>query len=300
MKKVLVYGATGSQQSPVIGILKSLNFEVFAATRSDKNFDRLKASGAIPVAIDMARLSSLEKASKGMDYVSFVIPASLPNPFDGLLYAMNLIDAAKTTNVKHIVWNTSGYFTPGKTGNPMSDVKIDVRGYLEKSGVPYTIIESNIYLENLLAPYTTDYVKTEARLAYPLPADMPVGWIATKDVAAFTAFALGRREMQGKIFRVSGAENLTGKDLADQISKGLGFNLEYYALPPKEFGKIMSSLMDETSAKAIELHYQSIAASAPNYPDMFNKNITTLSHQFGVSMTPVEEWAREYRAIFSS
>ena len=298
MKKVLVYCATGSQQRPVIGILKSMYFEVFAATRSDKNFDRLNELGAIPVTVDLASFSSLVKASEGMDYVSFIIPASLPNPFDGLIYSMKLIDAAKTANVKHIVWNTSGYFTSGKTGNPMSDVKLDVRRHLENSGVPYTIIESNIYLENLLAPYTNEYVKKEAKLAYPLPADMPVGWIATKDVAAFSALALGKPEMHGKIFRVSGTENLTGKELADRISKGLGLNLDYYALPPEEFGKIMSGLMDETSAKAIELHYQSIADSAPDYPDMFNNDIINLSKQFGVSMTPVEDWAREYRSIF--
>jgi uncharacterized protein YbjT (DUF2867 family) len=298
MKKVLVYGATGSQQGPVIGILKKKGMEVFATTHSEAKFDQLRGLGATPVIGNMADLDGLKKITEGMDGLSFVIPASLANPFDGLTYSKNIIDAAKAGQVKHIVWNTSGYFTPSKTGNPMSDVKLDVKEYLEKSGVPYTIIESNIYLENLLAPYTTDFVKNERKLAYPLPADMPVGWVATRDVAAMVVASLGNSAVAGKTIRVSGMNNLLGEELAQKISAGIGTELDYYALPPKDFGKIMSNLMDETSAKGIELHYQAIADSTPNYPQMFVSDMPSIIEQLGVRMTPLEEWANMHKSIF--
>lgn len=300
MKKVLVYGATGSQQRPIIGILKSKDLEVFTATRSDQKAEQLENLGAIPVLVDMSDLSSLSKATEGMDYVSFVIPASLANPFDGLTFSKNLIDAAKNEGVKHLVWNTSGYLEKGKTGNVINDVKFDVKAHLEESGVPYTIIESNIYLENLLAPYTTDYVKKESRLAYPLPEEMPVGWIATRDASAFAASALGKKEMEGKIVRVSGMENLTGSALAARISQGLGLDLNYYALPPAEFGQIMTTLMDKSSAESLQHHYQNIADSAPHYPVMFDEDIAENAIRFGIKMTAVEDWVKDYRNVFVS
>ncbi|RZJ78856.1 MAG: NmrA family transcriptional regulator [Chryseobacterium sp.] len=300
MKKVLVYGATGSQQGPMIQVLKLRNLEVFAATRSEEKAAKLRDSGANPVIVDLSDPLSVQKASVGMDYVSFVIPASLANPLDGLLFAKNLIDGAKNNGVKQIVWNTSGYFAPGKTGNPISDVKLDVKDYLQNSGVAYTIIESNIYLENLLAPYTTDYVKKEGKLAYPLPEEMRVGWIATKDASALSASAFGKEDMEGKIIRVSGTENLTGQDLAKRISKGLGADLTYYSLPPSEFGEIMGRLMDESSAKALQNYYAGIAATAPDYPVMFSEGIGEIANQLEVKMTSIEDWAKEHKHFFMS
>ena len=298
VKKVLVYGAIGSQQNPVIGLLRKRQADVYAATQSKAKFDQLKQLGATPVIGRMEDLEELRKITKGMDWVSFVIPASLGNPWDGFSYSKNIIDAAKDNNIKHIVWNTSGYFAPFKTGNPISDVKLDVKEYLEKSGVQYTIIESNIYLENLLAPYTTDYVKSERKLAYPLPAEMSVGWIATKDVAAMAVAAFGNPEALGKIIRVSGMDNLNGGELAKKIADGLGEALTYYALPPKKFGDIMSKIMDETSAKGIELYYQSIADAAPNYPAMHTTNMPAIIAQLNVTLTPIEEWAKLHKDIF--
>ncbi len=86
---------------------------------------------------------------KDIDAVSLLIPASLPNPFDGLHYAKNVIDAAKATGVNKIVWNTCGWLLPHKMGIPGEDVK----------------------------------------LACPTPEAMLIGWIASRDVSAFVVEA---------------------------------------------------------------------------------------------------------------
>lgn len=58
-----------------------------------------------------------------MDAIAFMILVSLPNPFDGLVYAKNVIGAAKANGVKKIVWNTSGWLPEQKNDVPTDDIK---------------------------------------------------------------------------------------------------------------------------------------------------------------------------------
>lgn len=295
--KVLIFGATGSQQYPVIDALKRKGAEVYATTSSESNFPKLVEAGAKPVQADMADAERLKEITKGMDAISFLVPASLPNPPDGLQYSKNVIDAAKANRVKLIVWNTSGYLVPAKIGMPMEDLKLDVKEYFESSGVPYVIIEPPIYAENLLAPYTVNYVKNERKVAYPTPEQMPIGWIASKDVGALVAEALYKPELAGQSFKISGLENLKGNDLAEKFSVGLGEDVIYYAMPPKEFGAILKNFMDEEAANGIEQYYQSLADSE-EYPVKFSSEMPAILEKLPVKMTPIEEWVKMNRKTF--
>lgn len=105
------------------------------------------------------------------------------------------------------------------------------------------------HLENLLAPYTTDYVKKDKKVAYPTPEDMPIGWIASRDVSAFVVEAFDKPELSGQSFMVSGLDNLKGNDLAEKFSIGLGEKIDFYAMPPKEFGDILSKFVGESAAR---------------------------------------------------
>lgn len=295
--KVLVFGATGSQQFHVIGEAKNKGAEVYAVTSSEKNFDKLKNAGAIPVLGDMSDAERMNEITKGIDTIALLIPVSLPNPADGFQLAKNVIDAGKANGVKMIVWNTSGYLAPQKPGIPMEDVKIDTKEYLENSGVPYVIIEPSIYAENLLAPYTTDYVKNERKVAYPTPENMPIGFIASRDVSAFVVEALYKPELSGESFMISGLDNLKGKDLAEKFSIGLGEKIDFYAMPPKEFGDKLSILVGEESARGVQGYYEMLA-NLPVYPTKFNPKLQEVLEKLPVKMTPMEEWVKMHKEIF--
>ena len=51
----------------------------------------------------------------------------------------------------------------------------------------------------------------------------------------------------------------------------------------------MSKIMDEISAKGIELYYQGIADTAPNYPAMHTTNMPVVIEQLNITLTPIEE-----------
>lgn len=295
--KILVFGATGSQQFHIIGEAKKKGAEVIAATSSEKSFEKLKQAGAVPVSGNMSDRIRMLEITKGVDAIAFMIPVSLPNPFDGLQFAKNVIDAAKANDVKKIVWNTSGWLPNQKTGIPIEDVKLDSKDYLVNSGLDYVIIEPTIYMENMIGAFCAPFIINEKKLAYPTPERMPIGWIASRDVSALVVEAIYNPNLKAKTFQVSGLENLKGNDLADRFSKGIGEKISYYAQPPEEFSDILKPFVGEAAATAVGSYYESLQ-SATEYPPKFNPNMNEILEKLPVRMTLLEEWAKDNKEYF--
>ncbi len=295
--KILVFGATGSQQFNVIGEARKKGAEVIAATSSEKSFEKLKQAGATAILANMNDANKMQEITKGIDAIAFMIPVSLPNPLDGLQYAKNVIDAAKANGVNKIVWNTSGWLAPHKIGIPGEDVKLDIRDYLKNSGLNYVIIEPTIYMENMMGPFCAPFVKNEKKLAYPTPEAMPIGWIASRDVSAFVVEAIYNTHLKANTFQISGLENLNGNDLAEQFSEGVGERIEYYTMSPQEFGDILKPMVGEAGAAGVASYYESLQ-NTTEYPPKFNPNMSEVLEKLPVKMTSLEQWAKNNREYF--
>lgn len=287
--KVLVYGAGGSQQFPVIKALIAKGAKVVATTHQAEKVEMLTNAGAEVVMANMADRERVEEITRGIEAISFLVPFFLVNPLDGLDYAKNVIDAAVKSKVKHLVWNTSGFILPFKIGNPSMDVRIDIAEYLKQSGLPHVIIQPSVYAENLLGPWTAPFVKTENTVKYPTPEEMPIGWIATDDVAALVAQAIYSPHLAGQSFQVSGIENLTGKQLAEKFTLGLKKKIQYTQMPPKDFGKILDGLFGEGAGKGAEAMYQEIT-DTKKYPLMHSSAMPEVLSKLPVKMTSIEDW----------
>lgn len=294
---VLVFGATGSQQFNVIseGIKKGA--KVIAATSSEKSFEKLSQAGATPVLANLSDAQKMVEITKGIDAIAFMIPVSLQNPFDGLQYAKNVIDAAAVNGVKKIVWNTSGWLESEKVGSPVDDVKLDVRDYLINSGLNYVIIEPTIYMENLMGGFCAPFIKNEKKLAYPTPEAMPIGWIASRDVSAFVVEAIYNEDLNADTFKISGLENLRGNETAEQFSKGIGEHIVYYPQPPKEFKDILAPFVGEAGAASVASYYESLQ-NAYEYPKKFNPNMSEVLDKLPVEMTSLTQWSKANKEYF--
>lgn len=295
--KILVFGATGSQQFNVILEGKKKGAEVIATTSSATSFEKLKQAGAMPILANMSDANIMQEITKGVDAIAFMVPVSLPNPFDGLQYAKNVIDAAKTNGVKKIVWNTSGWLAPQKIGIPGEDVKLDISDYLKNSGLNYVIIQPTIYMENMLGPFCAPFVKNEKKLAYPTPEAMPIGWIASRDVSAFVVEAIYNDKLKADSFQISGLENLKGNDLAEQFSKGLGEKIVYYTQPAKEFGDILKPFVGEAGATGVASYYEGLQ-NATEFPPKFNPNMSEVLEKLPVQMTSLAQWTKNNKVYF--
>lgn len=295
--KILVFGATGSQQFNVIGEAKKKGADVIAATSSANSFEKLEHAGATPVLANLADAVKINEITKGIDAIAFMIPVSLPNPFDGLQYAKNVIDAAKANSVSKIVWNTSGWLESQKIGSAVDDLKLDVRDYLIASGIDYVIIEPTIYMENMMGPFCAPFIANEKKLAYPIPESMPIGWIASKDVCAFIVEAIYNPDLKADIFKISGLENLRGNELASAFSKGIGEEIIYHVQPPKEFGNIMRPFVGDAGASSVAGYYEGLQNST-DFPSKFNAQMDEILRKLPVKMTSVSDWAEDNKRFF--
>ncbi|UQA74131.1 NmrA family NAD(P)-binding protein [Sphingobacterium siyangense] len=295
--RILVFGATGSQQFNVIGEAKKKGAEVIAATSSEKSFEKLAQAGATPVLANLADADKINEITKGIDAIAYMIPVSLPNPFDGLEYSKNVINAAKANGVKKIVWNTSGWIEAQKIGSPVDDVKLDVQDYLKNSGLDYVIIEPTIYMENMMGAFCAPFIKNEKKLAYPTPEAMPIGWIASRDVSAFVVEAIYNEDLKADSFKVSGLENLKGDELASKFSEGVGEEIVYYAQKPQEFGDILKPFVGEAGANSVAAFYEMLQNST-EYPSKFNPQMNKILEKLPVKMTLLAEWANENKNYF--
>jgi len=294
--KVLVYGATGSQASPVVHELLRRGHRPTVVTRDAAKAEGLRAAGAEVAIADMADAARLAEASHGMDAVALLIPFFI-NPAAAPAFGRNAIDAAQAAGVRLIVWNTSGPMPPARTGDPGIDVRLDTADYLRASGVPHITIQPTAYAENLLGPWTAPFVAGEDKVAYPNPPEARVGWIATADVAALVVAALERPRLAGRTFAVSGLENLSGPELAAAFSAGLGRPIGYHPLPPREFGAILDQMFGPGAGDAAAAQYER-AWESGQFPQM-HVDMAPVLAELPVRMRTMREWVAEHARAFA-
>lgn len=292
---VLVYGATGSQASPVVHELLRRGHKPRVVTRNAEKAAPLAAAGAEVVVADMGDAERLADVSRGMDAVSLLVPFFI-NPADAPTFGRNAIDAARTAGVRLLVWNTSGPMPPERTGDPGIDVRFDIADYLQASGVPHITLQPTAYAENLLGPWTAPFVRNENKVAYPNRPEARVGWIASADVAALIVAALERPGLAGRSYAVSGLENVSGPELAAAFSAALGRPIDYYPLPPRDFGAILDNLFGPGAGVAAAAQYER-AWETGQFPSM-HVDMAPVLADLPVRMRTLREWVAEHAEAF--
>lgn len=294
-KRVLVYGATGSQGSPVAWLLLEEGARVRVLTRNVENARALRDAGAEVFEGDMGDPESLRAASEGMEAASLLVPFFVESPEAGIRYGKNAIDAARQAGVEILAWNTSGTIPPEPTGNPGFDLRLDVLRHLEESGVPYVVLQPTGYMENFLGPWTAPEMAEKGNFAYPTPNEVGMQWVATEDVAAFAVEAIRNPGVANANFEVCGPERLHGEDIAERFGAALGREISFRPMPPEEFGGVIDEAfpgMGESAAKGYAMAYEN--------PEAFSTNIDMgpALEKLPVQLTHLEEWVRRNRAAF--
>ena len=105
--RVLVYGATGLQASPLVSLLLAAGDSPFVLTRRDALPPEIDLPGAQAVIGDVNDPESLMRATQGMDAVAFMVPAVCANPDTMKDYVHSAMTAAAAAKVKMVVWNIS-------------------------------------------------------------------------------------------------------------------------------------------------------------------------------------------------
>ena len=222
--------------------------------------------------------ASLERAYAGADAVVLQFP--LVYDERALAMADNAARAAEAAGVEHLVINTSAPLPPAPIGVPF----LDARHHAAAAAVQrVTVLQPTLYMENLNAPWSAERVVRDGVLAYPLPGEAPLPWVATADVAdaierTIAAEVPGWFVLPGPI--------ATGADVARSIGAALGRPVIWQTITPDEFGNLLRPHLGDHAADGTAGVYRVPAAGPAPDP-------APARDALGWAPRDIGAWARE-------
>ncbi|MFM8424930.1 MAG: NmrA/HSCARG family protein [Chloroflexota bacterium] len=222
-KLIAVTGATGQQGGAVARKLLADGWQVRALTRDVNKpaAQELKALGAELFAGDLDNRAELDAAFKGVYGVFSVQNFWLPNVgFDGEIKQGKLVaDAAKTAGVQHLVYSSVGSAHRGM-GQKHFESKWIIEQYIQKLGVPYTILRPVAFMDNY--NWSRAYILSGTFSGNGTRPDKATQIIAVEDIGVFAALAFANlKEYLSKTLELAGDE-LTEPQLAEMFTKVIG------------------------------------------------------------------------------
>jgi uncharacterized protein YbjT (DUF2867 family) len=219
---MLITGAGGSVGKAVLQEASRKDSKVRAMYRSKE--DAAKApSGCEAVLADYADAQSLRKALDGVSSV-YVVCSPIPQLVE---LEGNVLDACQESGVKHVVLNSA--MGAGDCGKSFPSWHRKVEDKLKATGMSYTILRPNGFLQNIVA-YNAPSIRTQGAF-YAAMGDAKVSYLDVGDIAVVAVKALQGGAHARKTYELNGPEAISNKELAKRISKATGRTVNFVDIP---------------------------------------------------------------------
>jgi uncharacterized protein YbjT (DUF2867 family) len=117
---------------------------------------------------------------------------------------------------------------------------------LEGSGLPYTFLRPNSFMENLYG-----MASSIRQGIFPVPMDdARISYIATQDIGEAAATVLSTPGHEGKAYNLTGPEALSGVEIAQIISEATQHLVRYQRISDTEFRQAMAAMPDAANRMA--------------------------------------------------
>jgi uncharacterized protein YbjT (DUF2867 family) len=254
-KIITVFGATGAQGGGLVRAIladKSSEFKVRAVTR-DAGTDNAKAlakAGAEVVVADIDDKQSIKKAIEGAYGAYFVTFFWAHFSVEKEQQEVkNFIEAAKGSQLKHIIWSTledtrnwialdneSMPTLHGKYKVPHFDGKGEADNFFKESGLPTTCLRTSFYWDNFIYFGMGPKKAEDGNYYFAFPMDdKKLPGMAAEDIGkcAYGIFKKGS-EYIGKTVGITG-EKLSGYEMAEKFTKIMGKNVIFNNVSPEVY-----------------------------------------------------------------
>ena len=240
-KTIAVHGATGRQGAPVAAQLARSGNAVRLLSRA--------------IGADLTDRASLETAYAGADAVVLHLP--LVYDERALAMAENAARAAEAAGVDHLVINAGCILPPVPIGVPF----LDARHIAAAADVPrVTVLQPRIYMDNLSTPWSAARIVGDGVIAYPLPLEAPLPWVAMADVAAAIDTAIASEV--GGWFVLPGVPT-TGLEIAYALDEASGRPVMWSEITPTAFADMLRPHLGDHAADGTAAAYAMLADAPP-------------------------------------
>ncbi len=279
---ILVAGATGLLGGMIIDRLLDEGKQVRALLRQPSGARSLEARGVQTVTGDLKDAASLERACQEVEIVITTANSAARGGDDNPQTVedqgnRNLVDAARSAGVRHFVF-TSALGSDLNSPVPFLRGKALAEQYLKESGLTYTILEPNLFMEiwcpnivggPVLAGHPVTLVGEGKRKHSIIPME---------DVAGFAVAVAGNTRAHNRILVLGGPQPVSWHDVVAVYERQLGRQVEVRVVP---MGGALPGYPDFISGFMNALE---------TYDSVIDMN--ALSHEFGVRQVPLEESIR--------
>lgn len=283
---ILLTGVTGKTGGEAARQLLAKKVPVRAVVRNEAKAADLKAAGAELVVGDLADPAIVRKALAGVDKALLV----LPNGKTQEAVEKQFTDLAKAAGLKHLVKMSSMEAVP-HAETPIPRAHWAVEEYIRASGLPWTMVKPNFFMQNLLTSAAS--IKAQGRFSLPM-GDGTTGMADIRDIAAVCVEVLTGQGHAGKSYEITGPEVLTFYDAADRFSEVLGRRIEYVPMPMDQFRERMKNVLEPWHLNAVcELFREIAEIGLDHTTDTFRK----LTGRDPISL---RQFIQDYRTVYSA
>jgi uncharacterized protein YbjT (DUF2867 family) len=228
---ILITGASGNAGGAVLHEVLKSGRGVRAMVRSQQDTAKVP-QGAAAVVADFADKQSLRRALEGVDTAYLVC-----SPVRELVeLESNMIDACREAGVKHVVLNSALGARDYSKSFPSWHRKVEDK--LKASGIGYTILRPNGFMQNLIA-YFAPSIRAGGAF-YQSTGNAKISHLDLRDIAAAAVGILRSPSQHAeKIYELNGPEAVSYTEVAEKISKATGRKVQYIDIPPDAQRKVL-------------------------------------------------------------
>jgi uncharacterized protein YbjT (DUF2867 family) len=216
-KTILVTGATGNLGRAVVRALANQGFDVKAGSTKPEKASPLPGVKRVQVVYEEP--DTVAAALVGVDGLFLVAP---PLDFEAPAKLKSAIDQARSAGLGHIIFNS----VLGIDQNEEAPLRV-IERYLMSSGVNYTILRPNFFMENFSTGFIAPMI-TQGGI-FLAAGDAKTSFISTTDIAEVAAQAF-QNERYAMAYNLTGPEALDHAEVARIISVVSGREVTYHAL----------------------------------------------------------------------
>jgi uncharacterized protein YbjT (DUF2867 family) len=277
---ILIVGATGRLGGLITRRLLAAGEAVRILAREGSAWQPLQTAGAQVSIGDLKNRATLDTACAGVDVVITTANSALRGGDDNTQTVdtdgnRNLIDAARSADVAQFIF-VSAFGVTTDNPVPLFQAKARTEAYLRASGVPYTILAADGFMDVWLPMIVVGPVLEGRPVSIVGEGRRKHSLIAVDDVASFAIAAAGHPEAMNHHLPLGGPEAVSWRDVVAAFERRLGRTIPIVSLAP---GQPLSGLPDIVAG---------LMAGLDTYDSVIE--MAGLAKTFGVQPTSLDQF----------
>jgi len=285
---ILVVGATGLVGGMIARTLLDQGRDVRILVRPGSNYEALVRAGAEPIEGDLKEPPSLGPACANVDTVISTASSGsrggsdTPQAVDAD-GTRHLIDTAVRAGVRQFIYVST---IAASLESPMELIraKASAEDYLQKSGLEYTNIASDAFLDTMVPLVIGALARAGQPVTLVGDGMRRHSFIAAQDVAAFAVGAVNHAAAINQRVIVGGPKPVSLRDIVSSYEQTLGRSIPVASVAPGE------PVPNLPPVPGLAETISGIMAALETFDSPLEVEQT--ARTFGIRLTPLNEWVQ--------